>query len=71
MGRQESGIDVPDAGLRLLTKFRMIDPVTPFVLYGNVGPFAVTAKAAGATMVTGSTFELMEFATGLGMLDLV
>jgi CheY-like chemotaxis protein len=71
MGRQESGADVPDAGLRLLTKFRMSDPVTPFVLYGNVGPFAVTAKAAGATMVTGSTFELMEFATGLGMLDLV
>lgn len=71
MGRQESGVDVPDAGLRLLTKFRMADPVTPFVLYGNVGPFAVTAKAAGATMVTGSTFELMEFATSLGMLDQV
>ena len=69
MGRQESGVDVPDAGLRLLTKFRMTDPVTPFVLYGNVGPFAVTAKAAGATMVTGSTFELMEYASSLGMLD--
>jgi CheY-like chemotaxis protein len=69
MGRQESGVDVPDAGLRLLTKFRMTDPVTPFVLYGNVGPFSVTAKAAGATMVTASTFELMEFASSLGMLD--
>ena len=45
--------------------------MTPFVLYGNVGPFAVTAKAAGATLVTGSTFELMEFASGLGVLDLV
>ncbi|MGI5188700.1 hypothetical protein ACQEVI_11230 [Promicromonospora sp. CA-289599] len=71
MGRQESGVDVPDAGLRLLTKFRMTDPVTPFALYGNVGPFAATAKAAGATMVTGSTFELMEFASSLGMLDQV
>jgi CheY-like chemotaxis protein len=71
MGRQEAGVDVPDAGLRLLTKFRMTDPVTPFVLYGNVGPFAVTAKTAGATMVTGSTFELMEFASSLGMLDQV
>lgn len=71
MGRQESDVDVPDAGLRLLTKFRMTDPITPFVLYGNVGPFAVTAKAAGATMVTGSTFELMEFASSLGMLDQV
>lgn len=71
MGRQESGLDVPDAGLRLLSKLRMIDPVTPFVLYGNVGPFAVTAKAAGATMVTGSTFELMEFASSLKLLDQV
>ncbi|MFD6139224.1 response regulator [Promicromonospora sp. NPDC060271] len=71
MGRQEAGVEVPDAGLRLLTNFRATDPVTPFVLYGNVGPFAVTAKAAGATMVTGSTFELMEFASGLGMLDQV
>jgi CheY-like chemotaxis protein len=71
MGRQESGVDVPDAGLRLLTKFRMTDPVTPFVLYGNVGPLAVTAKAAGTTMVTGSTFELMEFASSLRLLDQV
>jgi CheY-like chemotaxis protein len=71
MGRQESGVDVPDAGLRLLTKFRTTDPVTPFVLYGNVGPFAVTAKAAGATLVTGSTFELVEFASELGVLDQV
>lgn len=69
MGRQESDVDVPDAGLRLLTQFRMTDPITPFVLYGNVGPFAVTAKAVGATMVTASTFELMEFASSLGMLD--
>ncbi|MEU4361013.1 response regulator [Promicromonospora sp. NPDC023987] len=69
MGRRESGTDVPDAGLRLLAKVRASDPVTPFVLYGNVGPFSDPARAAGATLVTGSTFELMEFASGLGMLD--
>lgn len=71
MGRRESGADVPDAGLRLLAKVRASDPVTPFVLYGNVGPFSDPALAAGATLVTGSTFELMEFANGLGMLDQV
>jgi CheY-like chemotaxis protein len=69
MGRRESGADVPDAGLRLLKKVRTSDPFTPFVLYGNVDAFSEAAKAAGATMVTGSTFELMEFASGLGMLD--
>lgn len=69
MGRHESGTDLPDAGMRLLAKVRANDPLTPFVLYGNVGPFSKTAKAAGATLVTGSTFELMEFASGLGMLD--
>jgi CheY-like chemotaxis protein len=71
MGRHESGTDVPDAGLRLLAKVRTNDPLTPFVLYGNVGPFSKIAKAAGATLVTGSTFELMEFASGMGMLDSV
>jgi CheY-like chemotaxis protein len=71
MGRHESGTDVPDAGLRLLAKVRTSDPLTPFVLYGNVGPFSETAKAAGATLVTGSTFELMEFASEMGMLDSV
>ncbi|MDR7383351.1 hypothetical protein [Promicromonospora iranensis] len=71
MGRHESGTDVPDAGLRLLAKVRTNDPITPFVLYGNVGPFSESAKAAGATLVTGSTFELMEFASRLGMLDAV
>lgn len=69
MGRQESGVDVPDAGLRLLAEVRATRPGTPFVLYGNVGPLSDAAKAAGATMVTGSTFELMEFASGLGMID--
>jgi CheY-like chemotaxis protein len=69
MGRRESGADVPDAGLRLLKKVRTSDPFTPFVLYGNVDVFSEAAKSAGATMVTGSTFELMEFASGLGMLD--
>lgn len=69
MGRHESGSDVPDAGLRLLGKVRASDPRTPFVLYGNVGAFSDAAKAAGATMVTGSTFEVMEFASGLGILD--
>jgi len=71
MGRRESDVDVPDAGLRLLAKVRATDPGTPFVLYGNVGPFAEAARAGGATMVTGSTFELMEFASELGMLDAV
>jgi CheY-like chemotaxis protein len=69
MGRRESNVDVPDAGLRLLANVRATDPGTPFVLYGNVAQFADAARAKGATMVTGSTFELMEFASGLGMLD--
>jgi CheY-like chemotaxis protein len=69
MGRRESDVDVPDAGLRLLAKVRATDLSTPFVLYGNVGPFSDTARAAGATLVTGSTFDLMEFASGLGMLN--
>lgn len=71
MGRHEHHVEVPDAGLRLLGKVRATNPGVPFVLYGNVGPFAEDARAAGATMVTGSTFELMEFATGLGLLDRV
>jgi CheY-like chemotaxis protein len=69
MGRRESGVDVPDAGLRLLANVRATDPSTPFVLYGNVGPFSDAARAAGATLVTGSTFDLMEFASGLGLFD--
>jgi CheY-like chemotaxis protein len=71
MGRRESDVDVPDAGLQLLAKVRATNPSVPFVLYGNVGPFAADARAAGATMVTDSTFELVEFASGLGMLDQV
>ena len=71
MGRRESDVDVPDAGLQLLTKVRAMNSGVPFVLYGNVGPFAEDARAAGATMVTDSTFELVEFASGLGMLDQV
>ena len=67
MGRRESDVEVPDAGLRLLANVRATDPGTPFALYGNVAQFADAARAAGATMVTGSTFELMEFASGLGM----
>jgi CheY-like chemotaxis protein len=69
MGRRESGVDVPDAGLRLLAKVRASNPATPFVLYGNVGPFGEDARAAGATQLTDSTFELVEFATSLGLLD--
>jgi CheY-like chemotaxis protein len=69
MGRRESGADVPDAGLRLLAKVRASNPATPFVLYGNVGPFGEDARAAGATQLTDSTFELVEFATSLGLLD--
>lgn len=71
MGRREADVDVPDAGLRLLTKVRTTNPGVPFVLYGNVGPYAEDARAAGATLVTDSTFELVEFAGGLGMLDQV
>ncbi|MFD2793977.1 hypothetical protein ACFS27_10510 [Promicromonospora vindobonensis] len=69
MGRYESGVEVPDAGLRLLAKVRASNPATPFVLYGNVGPFAEDARAAGATQLTDSTFELVEFAASLGLLD--
>jgi hypothetical protein len=57
--------------LRLLCKVRATNPGVPFVPYGNVGPLDEDARAAVATMVTGSTFELMEFATGLGLLDRV
>lgn len=71
MGRREADVDVPDAGLQLLAKVRAMNTSVPFVLYGNVGPFAADARAAGATMVTDSTFELVEFASGLGMLDQV
>jgi CheY-like chemotaxis protein len=71
MGRRESDVDVPDAGLQLLMKVRATNPGVPFVLYGNVGPFGADARAAGATLMTDSTFELVEFASGLGMLDQV
>jgi CheY-like chemotaxis protein len=67
MGRHESGVDVPDAGLRLLTKVRATDAHVPFVLYGNVEQVSDTARAAGATLVTGSTFELVDFASSVGM----
>ncbi|WP_036971083.1 response regulator [Promicromonospora kroppenstedtii] len=67
MGRHESGIDVPDAGLRLLTKVRATDAHVPFVLYGNVEQVSDVARAAGATLVTGSTFELVEFASSVGV----
>ncbi|MFC8796273.1 response regulator [Promicromonospora sp. NPDC057138] len=69
VGRREADVDVPDAGLRLLTKVRETNPVLPFVLYGNTGSFADDVRAAGATKVTDSTFELVDFATGLGLLD--
>ena len=67
MGRHESGVDVPDAGLRLLTKVRATDAHVPFVLYGNVEQVSDAARAAGATLVTGSTFELVDFASSVGM----
>jgi CheY-like chemotaxis protein len=69
MSRRESDVDVPDAGLRLLAKVRATNPSVPFVLYGNVGPFAADVRTGGAALVTDSTFELVEFASGLGMLD--
>lgn len=69
IGRREADVDVPDAGLRLLAKVRETAPGVPFVLYGNVGSYAEDARAAGATLATDSTFELVEFASGLGMLD--
>ncbi|MFI6424905.1 response regulator [Promicromonospora sp. NPDC050880] len=69
LGRRESDVDVPDAGLRLLSRVRANDPVTPFVLYGNTGPYADDARAAGVTLMTGSTFDLVEYVTGLGMMD--
>lgn len=69
VGRRENHVEVPDAGLRLLARVRATDPSVPFVLYGNVAQFADDARAAGASMVTDSTFELVEFASGLGMLD--
>jgi len=67
MGRHESGVDVPDAGLRLLTRVRATDGGIPFVLYGNVEQVAEAARAAGATLVTGSTFELVDYASKVGM----
>lgn len=67
MGRHESGVDVPDAGLRLLTRVRAADAHVPFVLYGNVEQVSDVARAAGATLVTGSTFELVDFASSVGM----
>ncbi|MFD6443649.1 response regulator [Promicromonospora sp. NPDC060204] len=69
MGRHESGVDVPDAGLRFLAEVRAADAHLPFVLYGNVEPVSDVARAAGATLVTGSTFELVDFASKLGMLQ--
>ncbi|MEV0893004.1 hypothetical protein [Promicromonospora sp. NPDC050262] len=69
MGRHESGVDVSDAGLRLLAKVRAADAHLPFVLYGNVEPVAEAARAAGATLVTGSTFELVDYASKVGMLQ--
>ncbi|MFI2361424.1 response regulator [Promicromonospora sp. NPDC019610] len=69
MGRHESGVDVPDAGLRLLAEVRAADAHLPFVLYGNVEPVSDVARAAGATLVTGSTFELVDFASKLGVLQ--
>ncbi|WP_369370313.1 hypothetical protein AB1046_16140 [Promicromonospora sp. Populi] len=71
MGRRESNVDVPDAGLQLLAKVRAADPGVPFVLYGNVGTFGEAARAVGAALVTDSTFDLVEFASGLGMFDKV
>ncbi|WP_285100516.1 hypothetical protein [Promicromonospora sp. MEB111] len=69
MGRHESGVDVSDAGLRLLAQVRAADAHLPFVLYGNVEPVAEAARAAGATLVTGSTFELVDYASKVGMLQ--
>ncbi|MCP2265162.1 hypothetical protein ACFQHV_18350 [Promicromonospora thailandica] len=68
LGRVESGAVVPDAGLRLLTQVRTFDPVTPFVLYGNTGPYADDARAAGVTLVTRSTFDLVEYVSQLGLI---
>ena len=69
VGRREADVDVPDAGLQLLSKVRSMRSDPPFVLYGNVGPFADDVRASEAALVTDSTFELVEFASGLGILD--
>jgi CheY-like chemotaxis protein len=74
MGRRESGEDVPDAGFQLLVKVRTADPITPFVLYTSFSQASrvtrvLEAEAAGASLVTDSTFELTRFASGLGILD--
>lgn len=67
MVRTESGVEVPDAGLQLLYQVRARDAATPFALYGNVGLYADAARAAGVTLVTRSTFELVEYVSGLGI----
>lgn len=71
LGRRESGVDVPDAGLRLLAQVRAAAPTTPFVLYGaaNNSSFAEAADAAGASLVTDSTFDLVDYVNRLGLLD--
>jgi CheY-like chemotaxis protein len=72
MVRIETGVEVRDAGMQLLWKVRATDSMTPFVLYGyDVAAFADAARGAGATLVTNSTFELVELATGRGLLDQV
>jgi CheY-like chemotaxis protein len=63
MGRHEDGVEVPDAGLRLLKAVRQADPSVPFVIYCShraLVTYRQHALDAGATEITSSSVVLSE-----------
>lgn len=71
MGRTEGGTEVVDAGIRLVTAVRELDPAVPVVVYcgrrakSTLGDRAI---AAGASAVTDSPWELSEHFRALALL---
>jgi CheY-like chemotaxis protein len=71
MDRTENGIEVADAGVRLVAELRTLDPAIPIVIYcGTRAMQALGDRAivAGASAVTDSPYEMSEHFRALALL---
>jgi Response regulator containing CheY-like receiver, AAA-type ATPase, and DNA-binding domains len=72
MGRFENGAEVSDAGLRLLSAVRTIDPDIPFVIYCSAQArdlYRDAAVSGGATAITASPTTVLERLRAVGILQ--
>jgi hypothetical protein len=63
MGRREDGINVPDAGLKLINELRKLQLNYPILIFSSSRslPMEPEVKAAGGYGVTSSAVDVIEF----------